>query len=51
MNKQKIMNQDMHPKASAYPSAYPDTKNVFITLLVMTLGEGQVYLRIEDVEI
>lgn len=45
------MNQGMEPAASAYPSAYSDTKNVFITLLVMTRGEGQVSPRIEDVKI
>jgi len=46
-----ITNQDTHPKASAYPLTYSHAKNVFITLLVMTRGEGQVSHRAEDVKI
>lgn len=51
MNNPVVMNQGMYPKASAYPFAYSDAKNVFITLLVMTRGEGRVSPRIEDVKI
>ena len=51
MNTSMVPNRDMSLKASAYPLAYLDAKNVFNVSSVITNGQDKIIHEIEDVKI